>query len=133
MTDKKELVVLIVESEHALLATLQDELESSGMRVEPATQAQEALRKIRHNPPDVILLDITVSDMDGLQFLKQVRSINNAQRIPIIILANIGEEEVAREALKLGAVSYLVKTRFTPRHVQSEIIRATGISHTSQA
>ncbi len=132
-TDKKQPVVLLVESEHMLLATLQDELEGIGIRVEPATLGEEALRKIQNTQPNVILLDITLPDMDGIQLIKQIKAPKTTRDIPLIVFSDIGDEYLAHQAIELGAVSNLIKTRFTLEQVRNEIRNATGIFEASEA
>lgn len=105
---------LVVEDEQALLSTLRDELEEGGFTVEPAVTGEEALRKIRENPPDGIILDLLLpGGVDGMGVLAQLKESEYTRNIPVVILSNIGDDEKIREALEQGADAYFIKTRYS--------------------
>ncbi|MDZ8189958.1 MAG: response regulator [Nostoc sp. ChiSLP02] len=74
-----------------------------------AGNGEEALRVCAEELPDVVLLDIVLQNVDGLEVLKQLRSSFNRSYLPIIVLVGQRDEEVAIAAMKSGAAEYLVK------------------------
>lgn len=114
---EKRKTILVVEDEESLLSTLRDELEAGGFAVDPTTNGAEALRKIEENPPDLVLLDILLPDMNGLGVLSNLKASERTRAIPVVILSNVGDEEKVQEALDLGADAYLVKTQYDLKDV----------------
>ena len=72
-----------------------------------APNGEEALRKVKEDRPHLILLDICMPKMDGLEVLKRVREID--QEVGVIMVTAVHEEETGRQALKLGAFDYITK------------------------
>ena len=99
--------VLVVDDEPKAVELLQDFLTLKGYAVITAPNGQEALRKVKEERPHLILLDICMPKMDGLEVLKQVREIDH--EVGIIMVTAVHQEETGREALKLGAFDYITK------------------------
>jgi two-component system nitrogen regulation response regulator NtrX len=99
--------ICIVDDEPVILNTLSSILEDEGYQVSVATNGGEALKLIRSDPPDLILLDIWMPDIDGLETLKRARQ--QYPHLPIIMMSGHGSIETAIKATKLGAYDYLEK------------------------
>lgn len=115
MTDQRPLV-LLVDDDHATLATLQDELEGGGFNVDPATTHEEAARKVEQRVPDLVLLNI-LAERESLRFLTELQSTARTCKVPVLLLANVGDEALIEEARAAGAAGYALKTRETPRDI----------------
>jgi len=98
--------ILIIEDELALRRFLVPTLEGQGYRVEVAGTGAEGLAQAGAHNPDLVLLDLGLPDMDGLEVLRQVRTWS---RKPILILSARHQEEAKVAALDLGADDYLTK------------------------
>ncbi len=99
--------ICIVDDEPAILHTLSGILEDEGHQVAAAKNGMEALQVIQTKSPDVVLLDIWMPELDGLEVLKRVR-----QQFPamlVIMMSGHGSVETAVHATKLGAYDYLEK------------------------
>lgn len=99
--------ICIVDDEPSILNTLSSILEDEGYQVSVAKSGPEALKLIRTDPPDLVLLDIWMPEMDGLETLKRAR-----QQIPgllVVMMSGHGSFETAVKATKLGAYDYLEK------------------------
>ena len=98
--------ILVVDDQSSVRQLLREYLAELGFRVLTASDGQEALHMARHEPPDLILLDIMMPRVDGYQFLRQYRQ---EHRTPIIIITAREEETDAVLGLDLGADDYIVK------------------------
>jgi two-component system response regulator HydG len=99
--------ILIVDDDPGHLTTLKTILKSWGYRVEGADDGQSALDLIRERPFDLILMDVRMARMSGLEALKHIKTYNPA--IPILIMTAYSSVESAVEAIKAGAYDYLTK------------------------
>ncbi len=118
MEDKKK--ILIIDDDEFLLDMYLLKFKEVGFDVEVAFSAKDALEKIRAGlKPDIILLDILMSGMNGYEFLDTVKNENLLKDSKILILSNLGQKEDIEKALAKGAQDYIIKAYFTP----SEIIK----------
>ena len=99
--------ILVVDDEPDAVELLQEFLEAKGYEVLTATSGEEALRTVREERPHLILLDVRMPGMNGLEVLRHVRQID--QEAGVIMVTAVSEEETGREALALGAFDYIVK------------------------
>jgi len=98
--------VLVVDDEPAILRAVQTNLSGHGFRVDTATTGQEALDATTHVRPDLVLLDLGLPDMDGMDV---IRAIRERMATPIVVLSARGAERDKVAALDLGADDYLTK------------------------
>ncbi len=98
--------ILVVDDEPAILRAVRTILTRSGFQVETAASGHQAIEQHAYHHPDVILLDLGLPDMDGLDVLREVRRRSNT---PIVVLSVRGAERDKVEALELGADDYLTK------------------------
>lgn len=110
MADKQK--VLVVEDEEILLASLKEELLSGDYEVEGAKDGIEGLEKIKSFKPDLILLDLLMPKMDGMEMLQKLKGDSEHRDIPVVVLTNLSDYEKISEALSLGAMDYLVKANY---------------------
>lgn len=105
--------ILVIEDEESLSRILEEILIDRGYVVEIATQGEEGWQKTKQTSPDLILLDIILPRLDGFVFLKRLRDSKSAQKIPVIILSNLGQDSDFIQGRELGAIDYLVKSNHT--------------------
>lgn len=99
--------ICIVDDEPSILNTLSSILEDEGHQVSLAKSGAEALKLIRTEPPDLVILDIWMPEIDGLETLKRVRQ--QFPNLMVIMMSGHGSVETAVKATKLGAYDYLEK------------------------
>jgi len=99
--------VMVVDDEPDAVELLQEFLTSKGYEVITASNGEEALRKVKEERPHLILLDVRMPGMNGMDVLRQVRQFD--QEVGVIMVTAVNEEDTGREALKLGAFDYIVK------------------------
>ncbi len=103
----EEALVLVVDDEEGIRESLSDILEDEGYEVITSETAEEALKIIRENNPDLIFLDIWLPGMDGLQALKEIKEVN--PELTVVMISGHGTIELAVKATKMGAYEFLEK------------------------
>ncbi|MEX0887661.1 MAG: response regulator transcription factor [Phycisphaeraceae bacterium] len=106
--------VLIVEDEQDLLHLLQYNLAREGYAVTTAESGEQGLRLARADPPELVLLDLMLPGMDGLEVCRALKSRQSTQGVVIVMLTARGEEADIVRGLELGADDYITKP-FSPR------------------
>ena len=107
MVDKKS--ILVVEDEEDILALLHFNLVKAGYLVECAADGEEGLQKIAAKLPDLLLLDLMLPGIDGMEICRRVRAVDKTAKLPIIMLTARGEEADVVQGLELGADDYMAK------------------------
>ncbi len=100
------IAVLVVDDEKPIRDFVQRNLDIRGYRVYTAANGLEALDVLRDTPVDLVILDIMMPHMDGLETIRRIRQTST---VPIIVLSALGEESDKIQALNLGADDYLTK------------------------
>lgn len=108
MTDQKK-HILVVEDEEDILALLHFNLIKAGFDVTCAACGEEGLSKVGENKPDLILLDLMLPGIDGLEICRRLRQDEETEAIPIIMLTARGEEGDVVRGLEMGADDYVTK------------------------
>ncbi len=99
--------ILIIDDERSIRNVLKDILTNEGFKVDEASDGEEGLRKFSSNTYDLVLCDIKMPKLDGLEFLDSVTQINS--EIPVIMISGHGNIETAVDAVKKGAFDYIAK------------------------
>ena len=108
--------ILIVEDEPDIAEILHYNLEQEGFAVEAVGQGDAALEAVRRRPPDLILLDLMLPGLDGLEVARWLKREPPTARIPLIMLTARDQESDRIAGLELGADDYVTKP-FSPREV----------------
>ena len=111
---KRSLTVLIVEDDDELREILHAEFELEGLAVLTATDGSEAVTTVRRLKPDLVLMDIKMPVMNGIEATKIIKSEEEIQHIPIIMLTASRNREDIVEGLEAGAIDYITKPFFMP-------------------
>lgn len=109
--------VLVVDDEPKIARVARDYLEHAGFRVASASAGKEALAAFRSASPDLIVLDLGLPDIDGLDVARTVRRISN---VPIVMLTGRGDESDRVAGLELGADDYVTKP-FSPKELVARV------------
>lgn len=99
--------IMVVDDEPKLRHIVQEFLELHGFTVLAAASGEEALERVRHDTPQVVLLDIKMSGMDGLVTLKKLKAFQPATTV--IMITGLEEEQLMEQAFALGAADYITK------------------------
>ena len=109
--------ILITEDDPLMLRMYQKIFTLEHYEVDIATNGEEALEKVRLVKPTLILLDIMMPKMNGLQALDKLKANPDTQSIPVIMLTNLAGQQDAEEALLKGAVKYIIKSEHEPKEI----------------
>ena len=101
--------ILIVEDEKDLLTTLEYNFQKEGYKTSGVTSGKEAIQVVRNKKPDLLILDLMLPDISGLDVCKEIRNKSNNEDIYILMLTAKGEEVDRIVGFELGADDYLVK------------------------
>jgi len=108
--------IFIVEDDLPTVEVYKTALEAAGFKVEVANWGAEAIKKIKENKkkPDLILLDLILPDINGMEVLGQLRGEEQTKDILVFILTNYTDEELVKMGYKLDAAEFLTKTDYPP-------------------
>jgi two-component system, NtrC family, response regulator AtoC len=112
--------VLIVDDDSSMRQTMEEIVRSAGMRPIAVASGEEALRAVQSNPVDVMLLDVQMPGIGGLEVLRQVREKHTD--IGVIMISVLKEVPVAVEAMRLGALDYVTKD-FSPPELNARVAK----------
>lgn len=119
-SDKRP-TLLLIEDDAATRELLAQEFKSAGIETVVAKDAREGLEKFRETKPDIIVLDIVLPDLNGFEFLRNIRKEPGGAEMKVVILSNVAEHRDVEEAKELGALDYLVKTDFSLPQVVEKV------------
>ena len=109
--------ILIVEDDPLMSRMYQKIFTFEGYQVEMAANGQEGLDKARTAKPTLILLDIMMPKMNGLEALEKLKADPATKSIPVVVLTNLAGQQDAENALAKGAVKYIIKSEYEPKQV----------------
>ena len=112
--------ILIIEDYLSIQKIFETALESEGYDVTVAADGQEALQVVGDLKPDLILLDLLMANIGGLEFLRLFKAKDHPET-KVVVFSNLSSPELYKEAETLGAAAYLAKSKFTPKELVVEI------------
>ncbi len=118
--------ILFIEDESALQKTLGEILKQEGYEVTPALNGEVGLRMAKDKKPDLILLDLILPKIHGIEVLRKLKEDKETKEIPVIVLTNLGEIKDVEKAIELGATTYLVKAEYSLEEVAEKIRKTLG-------
>ncbi len=113
--------ILIVEDEDLIRDTYARRLEHEGYAVRQAASGREALQSVRQAAPQLILLDVMLPDISGLEVLKSLRADRRFLSTPVVLFTNLSQHMDKHQAARLGATDYLVKSEVAPADVVARV------------
>ncbi len=110
-------LLLIVEDDPLMQRMYQKIFTFEKYQVETASDGEEGLEKVRALKPTVVLLDVMMPKMNGLQVLEKIKADPELKHIPVVMLTNLAGEKDAESALMKGAIKYIVKSEYDPKQI----------------
>lgn len=117
----KQKKLLVVEDEQYLRDLYVQILKQAGFEVEFASNGEEGYEKMLAHEYDLVVLDIILPSMDGLQVLDKLEKQGKKDHSNVILLTNLGQDLVVAKALAYGVRGYMVKSDYTPEELVTEI------------
>jgi two-component system phosphate regulon response regulator PhoB len=118
--------VLLVEDDRFLRRACETSLQQRGFTVKSAVDGEMGLRMVRDARPALVLLDLLMPKVSGIEVLRELRADPATADIPVVILSNSSREEDKRHASELGAIGYFVKANLSLRALGDEVTRLLG-------
>ncbi|KPJ73262.1 hypothetical protein AMJ48_02250 [Parcubacteria bacterium DG_74_1] len=118
--------ILLIEDEEIMIDLLQKKLIREGYKVSVARDGEKGLKAMKEARPDLVLLDIIMPKMGGLEVMEEMAKDQELSKIPVIVVSNSGQPVELDRAQKLGAKDWLVKTEFDPQEVINKVARQIG-------
>lgn len=120
----KKVRALIVDDSSVMRKIVERSIRQAGIdlaEVREAGNGAEALGALKESSADLVLCDINMPVMDGIEFLKQLQTVENAKGVPVVMITTEGSESHVVQALSIGAKGYIRKP-FTPEQVKEHVI-----------
>jgi DNA-binding response OmpR family regulator len=119
--------ILLVDDDKLMVNMYQGKFEDDGFDVAVAIDGKMGFDKALEFKPDLILLDILMPNVNGLEMLKTLKGNDATKKIPVILLTNVGGgDEDVEKGLSLGAVAYLVKAHYDPKDIVKKVKEILG-------
>jgi DNA-binding response OmpR family regulator len=113
--------ILLVEDDTVLLNVLRDKLSSEGFEVLGAPNGKEGLDMALKTHPDLIMVDVLMPIMDGMEMTKRLREDEWGKKVSVIVLTNLNNEKNVADFLEKGAYDYLVKASWSLEEVVKRV------------
>ncbi len=120
MASKKAKVAL-VEDDIAIVQMYRLKFEAEGYEVQTAGDGVAGLKLIKEFKPDIVLLDMMMPTMNGIEVLRQLRRDAATKELKVVVLTNMGDAETAEQLRKLKANDYIIKAEMTPKQVSDKV------------
>lgn len=116
--------ILLVEDEVFISDLYSRQLTKAGFDVKVANDGPSGLKTLEEGKFDLLLLDIMLPGMNGLELLKKWRAKEPKNPMPVLLLTNLGQDEVIKEGFSLGVQGYLIKAGYTVEQIINEVKNA---------
>lgn len=113
--------ILIVDDDPTLIEMYRARLTAEGFAVELAHDGQQALARAMELVPDLILLDMRMPNVTGLEVLEILRTTKSTKSVPIIVLTALGDDQLRKDAMARGATDYMVKAETMPAQIVQKV------------
>jgi DNA-binding response OmpR family regulator len=113
--------ILLIEDDHVVATVYRNKFKSEGFAVEVAEDGEIGYKLLRNFQPDVVLLDLMLPKLPGIDLIKKIRAVEELQTLPLIVFTNTYLSSTIQEAWKAGATKCLTKSTCTPKQVISTV------------
>ncbi|HEY6737179.1 MAG TPA: response regulator [Candidatus Saccharimonadia bacterium] len=120
--------VAIIEDDIAIVQMYRTKFENEGYEVATAQDGVAGLELLTNFQPDIVLLDLMMPNMNGLDMLSKLRNQPGGRQTKVVVLTNMGDTETATKVYKMAADDYIVKAEMTPKQVAERVKALLGKS-----
>lgn len=122
MAEEKSKKILLVDDDPLIIRMYQTKLSKDGYNISLAFNGEEAIIKAKKDKPDLILLDLMMPKMNGIETLEQLKKDSDTKDIPVVILTNLEDKkDDVEKAKKMGALNYWVKAETDLKTLSSKV------------
>jgi DNA-binding response OmpR family regulator len=115
--------IAIIEDELPIVQMYRFKFESEGYQVETASDGVTGLELIKAFQPDIILMDLMMPNMTGLEVLQRLRANPDTKTVRVVVLTNNGDTETAKQLRQLDVTDYIIKADLTPKQVAERVTK----------
>lgn len=126
MNHMKHKLLLIVEDNPLLVGMYRAAFEKEGLDVVVAYNGKDGLAEIKKDKPSVVLLDVLMPDMTGIEVLKKLRADKSLNDTKVVVLTIVGDEKTKKEAKDLGVIDYLIKSEVELAEIVKKVMSNLG-------
>lgn len=109
--------ILIIDDDEMMSRMYKRLLSYNGYTVEVAVDGKDGFEKVSKNRPDLIILDVMMPKMNGLDLLSKLKDNSKTKTIPVILLTNLGINKELKKAVEKGALGYVIKSDHEPSEI----------------
>jgi len=113
--------ILIIEDDKFLRDLISRKIMMEGYEALEAADGESGVEIAVKEKPDLVLLDLILPGINGFQALEKIKNNQVSSKVPVIILSNLAQKEDIEKGMKMGAVDYLIKAKFTPNEIVGKI------------
>lgn len=113
--------ILLVEDDPLIAEIYMTKLREAGFSVERVSDGEDALKLLQRRLFDLLILDLVLPQLTGLEILKKIRKDKKLKRLNVMVVSNLGQKTDMQLAEELGVLKYLIKANFTPSEIVKEI------------
>lgn len=113
--------ILLVEDDKFIARAYKDGLEEAGFEVETTETGEETIEKLKEFSPDLLLLDLIIPEKDGFEVMEEMKMNDDIEKMPVIVVSNLGQNSDIDKAKELGAVDYLIKSDHSMKDVIEKV------------
>ena len=117
----KKYKILLIEDDADQILMYQTKFEKDGYEFISANNGTKGLELAKKEKPDIILLDIVMDEMDGIEVLKRIRTDKETSDLKVILLTNLVVKEKIDEGKKFGALDYIIKSQVEPSNLVKRV------------
>ena len=113
--------ILLIDDEDFIRELYKRQLDLAGFQTDAFGLGEQGLVAVKDTVYDLILLDIMLPHMNGLDILKKIKADSRYKDVPVILLTNLGQDNIIKEAFALGAKDYVIKASYTPDQIVEKV------------
>lgn len=113
--------ILLIEDDILISELYKRQLDLGGMPTDTFATGAEGLHALSQKKYDLILLDIMLPDMNGLQILRSIKQNPAVKSVPVVMLTNLAQADIIKQCFKEGAEEYLLKANLTPKQIIEDV------------
>ena len=113
--------ILLIEDEDFIRDLYKRQIDLAGYQTDAVGDGKEGLELLSQNVYDLVLLDIMLPGINGLQVLKAIKQDEKIKHLPVVLLTNLGQESVVKEGFALGAKEHIIKASVTPDQIVEKV------------